>query len=430
MSTDDMLAAQLWPWPDPIIKRNAQGGVIFVNAAFLQLYGGQVTDWHGCAVDGWPAPTTSQAASRFETRIPTAEGEHIFDWLEYVTADGGALAISRNITALLNHVPVPPQEPDLAAPVYAEDIPHTPQAAETAAPLTAPLTAPMAEPQTAAPDVNHAPHYDAPHHEDPVQDYVPEHVTEHVTEQPPVPAEPVLAAPAPDAVYDVAPLAPHVTEPTTVEMAAAPMAQAAEVEPERDFERRALPIEDDESLLGSNWRDAVIAKAVGADDMSAVSNAAPVDMPMEEVAAIAAPESALSAKPEAADNMPRILLAEDNAINALLTRTLLEADGCYVEVVEDGSLAVDAVKSKNYDMILMDMRMPNMDGLESTRKIRSLSNEAKAIPIIALTANAFDDDRNACFDAGMNDFMTKPVSAEELQQMVQTWTKTTSAAAA
>jgi len=67
MSADDMLAAQLWPWPDPIIKRNAQGGIIFVNAAFLQLYGGQVTDWHGCAVDGWPAPNPGYTPSPWQS---------------------------------------------------------------------------------------------------------------------------------------------------------------------------------------------------------------------------------------------------------------------------------------------------------------------------------------------------------------------------
>ena len=119
----------------------------------------------------------------------------------------------------------------------------------------------------------------------------------------------------------------------------------------------------------------------------------------------------------------RILLAEDNAINALLTRTLLEAEGHTVDTVEDGVLACEAMKSSKYDLIFMDMRMPNMDGLEATRKIRAMDNVSKGLPIIALTANAFDDDRNACFDSGMNDFMTKPVSAEELSEMVRTWTK-------
>ena len=118
----------------------------------------------------------------------------------------------------------------------------------------------------------------------------------------------------------------------------------------------------------------------------------------------------------------RILLAEDNAINALLTRTLLEAEGHTVDTVEDGQLAVEAMKTASYDLIFMDMRMPNMDGLEATRKIRTLPNVGKTLPIIALTANAFDDDRNACFDSGMNDFMTKPVSAEELSEKVSDWT--------
>ena len=193
--------------------------------------------------------------------------------------------------------------------------------------------------------------------------------------------------------------------------------------------RRALPIENDENILGSNWRDAVIAKAVGGTEADVAQTAEVEKDTAIEVSPIAAPQSPLVAGANDQDGTLKILLAEDNAINALLTRTLLEADGYHVEVVEDGSLAVDAVRVNKYDMILMDMRMPNMDGLEATRKIRSLSNEGKSIPIIALTANAFDDDRNACFDAGMNDFMTKPVSAEELQQMVQTWTRSKAAAA-
>ena len=105
---------------------------------------------------------------------------------------------------------------------------------------------------------------------------------------------------------------------------------------------------------------------------------------------------------------------------------MLEADGHTVETVEDGALAVEAMKTKEFDMIFMDMRMPNMDGLESTRKIRALPNVSKDLPIVALTANAFDDDRNACFDSGMNDFMTKPVSAEELSEMVLRWTSSSS----
>ena len=178
----------------------------------------------------------------------------------------------------------------------------------------------------------------------------------------------------------------------------------------REFERRALPIEAESAVLGNNWRDAVIAKAVGAED--AVPE---VETEVADVAGELAPSSENGGQ-------IHILLAEDNAINALLTRTLLEAEGHSVDTVEDGALAVEAMKAGKYDLIFMDMRMPNMDGLEATRKIRALPNVSRHLPIIALTANAFDDDRNACFDSGMNDFMTKPVSAEELSEMVAEWT--------
>ena len=391
MSPDDMLASQLWPWPDPIIKRDANGGVIFVNAAFLQSYGGQVTDWHGCAVDGWPAPSQNPAPNRFETRFPSPSGELIFDWLEYNMPDGGALAIARNITALMAQLPPQgpgvPVEPPHAAP---QDVPPAMSAPAVEAPSQHVPVAPTVDEMLPTTQEN-AVYVETPAPREPVAE-----LTSIVTE------EPVYVNPAP-------------------------------VSEEPTYQRGPLPIEDDESILGSNWRDAVIAKAVGADEVA--TQTPPSSAPDEQFdtaateTAIAAPESNLLQSAPEDNGAIRILLAEDNAINALLTRTLLEADGCYVDVVEDGSLAVDAVRNNQYDMILMDMRMPNMDGLEATRKIRALSNEAKSIPIIALTANAFDDDRNACFDAGMNDFMTKPVSAEELQQMAQTWTKKQSVAA-
>jgi len=216
---------------------------------------------------------------------------------------------------------------------------------------------------------------------------------------------------APPAAIDVA--APHMEQVQDT----APNAPASEpVSTPRDFERRALPIENDDAVLGNNWRDAVIAKAVGATENETDAGNAHTETNVN-TSVSATPE------PNGAPSAHRILLAEDNAINALLTRTLLEAEGCVVDVVEDGLLAVEAVKNAAYDMIFMDMRMPNMDGLEATRKIRALDHRSKSLPIVALTANAFDDDRNACFDSGMNDFMTKPVSAEELTEMVATWMK-------
>ena len=464
MSANDMLAAQLWPWPDPIIKRNAHGGIIFVNAAFLQIYGGQVTDWHGCAIEGWPAPVPGQAENRFETRIPSASGEIIYDWLEYNMPDGGAMAISRNVTALLIQTPptdpalahMPPMqqepeqaqytgqdlsdmlpihtptEPQMAAAVAPAIEPYVPEQQQIAAPDPAIQPATVSSVQAVNP-VQSAPMAQAPVNQAPVNQAP---VNQAPVNQAPVNQAPVNQAPVNQAPVNQAPVQMTIPteEPVSVDIPVEPVivppveTQVSAQNNERDFERRALPIENEENLLGSNWRDAVIAKAVGAEALEgAQAEAQQTQTPHMEAInpndAMAAPESELIANPNDTDNAIRILLAEDNAINALLTRTLLEADGYYVEVVEDGSLAVDAVRNNQYDMILMDMRMPNMDGLEATRKIRGLSNEAKATPIIALTANAFDDDRNACFDAGMNDFMTKPVSAEELQQMVRTWTK-------
>ena len=452
MSADDMLAAQLWPWPDPIIKRNAYGGVAFVNAAFLQVYGGQVADWHGCAVEGWPTPMVGNMPNRFETRMRSASGEMVYDWLEYVMPDGGALAISRNITVLVNQTP-PPGPNHTAVP----HIDANSAEAHTQAPHSAPPTN-TDMPVAAHPPVDAQPLDAQPLDAQPLD-------TQPLDTQPldalPLDALPLDALPLDTQPLDTQPLdtqpaldiAPNIglnADPEPLQDPA-PMVdtlseQHAEIEPiveaepitaapftaardERDFERRALPIENGENILGSNWRDAVIAKAVGGTESDAAQTAEVEKDTAIEDSPIAAPQSSLLAGANDQDGALKILLAEDNAINALLTRTLLEADGYHVEVVEDGSLAVDAVRVNKYDMILMDMRMPNMDGLEATRKIRSLSNEGKSIPIIALTANAFDDDRNACFDAGMNDFMTKPVSAEELQQMVQTWTRIKSAAA-
>ena len=109
----------------------------------------------------------------------------------------------------------------------------------------------------------------------------------------------------------------------------------------------------------------------------------------------------------------RILVAEDNAINTQVARRILEAQGCIVEAVENGRLAVESVahsSAHNYDAVLMDIRMPEMDGLEATRAIRALPQpDAETLPIIAMTANAYDEDIRACREAGMNAHLGKPI---------------------
>ncbi|MEO1042682.1 MAG: ATP-binding protein [Pseudomonadota bacterium] len=112
-----------------------------------------------------------------------------------------------------------------------------------------------------------------------------------------------------------------------------------------------------------------------------------------------------------------ILLAEDNDINAILARAIVERVGHRLDVVGDGAAAVEAFKTKSYDIILMDMHMPKMGGLEATKVIRSEKN-AKGMPIIALTANTLQEDQDACFAAGMDDFLSKPFEPKELLAII------------
>jgi signal transduction histidine kinase/CheY-like chemotaxis protein len=115
----------------------------------------------------------------------------------------------------------------------------------------------------------------------------------------------------------------------------------------------------------------------------------------------------------------RVLLVEDNAVNALLARALLAHAGCSVDRVSSGEEALAAVASAPYDILLMDVRMPVMDGLSATRILRA---RGVATPVIALTANAFEEDRRACLEAGMNDFLTKPLEAGALHAALARWT--------
>lgn len=118
----------------------------------------------------------------------------------------------------------------------------------------------------------------------------------------------------------------------------------------------------------------------------------------------------------------RVLLVEDNPINALLAKALLNREGCEVEHAVGGEEALAACEVGRFNLILMDMRMPGLSGEETARRLRASGLKT---PIVALTANAFEDDRHACLAAGMDDFLVKPLSPDALRAALARWAKPT-----
>ncbi len=117
-------------------------------------------------------------------------------------------------------------------------------------------------------------------------------------------------------------------------------------------------------------------------------------------------------------NSVRLLLAEDNVTNQLVVGNILERLGCVVDIVSTGQEAIDGILARPYDAILMDVSMPEMDGITATKIIRQLDGHARNTPIIALTAYALDEDRQRVLAAGMNDFVAKPISRIELARAI------------
>ena len=113
----------------------------------------------------------------------------------------------------------------------------------------------------------------------------------------------------------------------------------------------------------------------------------------------------------------RILLAEDNDLNAEIALTILQENGMIVNRAEDGIRCLELLGAKPagyYDAVLMDIQMPRMDGYQATQAIRALPDARSTVPIIAMTANAFEEDKQRAFDAGMNDHISKPISVNAL----------------
>ncbi len=118
-----------------------------------------------------------------------------------------------------------------------------------------------------------------------------------------------------------------------------------------------------------------------------------------------------------------VLIAEDNPVNQVVARDMLSLFGCTSDIVSDGEQAVDAIRKNNYALVLMDIQMPVMDGCDATRAIRGGSKDAD-IPIVALTANAMEGDRERFLDAGMDDYLSKPFDRQALSDILSKWVDT------
>ncbi|PCI28802.1 MAG: histidine kinase [SAR324 cluster bacterium] len=114
----------------------------------------------------------------------------------------------------------------------------------------------------------------------------------------------------------------------------------------------------------------------------------------------------------------RVLVVDDYLINQELTKEFLEKMGCSVDLADDGEEALLCLDTMEYDLIFMDIQMPQLDGYQATQKIRQAEKKDKHTPIIALTANALSGDREKCLRAGMDDYLGKPVRCREIEELL------------
>ncbi|HEY1950297.1 MAG TPA: MHYT domain-containing protein [Bryobacteraceae bacterium] len=167
-----------------------------------------------------------------------------------------------------------------------------------------------------------------------------------------------------------------------------------------------------------------------ADELGALESVSFVSKPIRRPALLRAIELAIRSRYAALVPAPpeklysravRVLLAEDNKVNQIVARVFLEKLGCQVDTVESGLDACRAVEQQEYDLVFMDCHMPIIDGFEATRRIRRMQTEKRSTPIIALTAAVLEEERQQCYTAGMDDFLSKPVSREDLERTLHHW---------
>ncbi len=117
----------------------------------------------------------------------------------------------------------------------------------------------------------------------------------------------------------------------------------------------------------------------------------------------------------------RILVAEDNPVNATVAVKMLEKRGYHAELARDGRQALEMLGAKSYDAVLMDCQMPELDGYEAAAEIRRMENGRTRTPVIAMTAHSMTGDREKCLAAGMDDYLSKPIRSEVLEEMLSRW---------
>jgi PAS domain S-box-containing protein len=169
------------------------------------------------------------------------------------------------------------------------------------------------------------------------------------------------------------------------------------------------------------WFTAVFGRAT--QPAASVAPALPATSPKPPVAApsLREPTPAPPSPAASLHRLSKVLLAEDNKVNQRITMRLLEKLGVAADAVLNGREAVEALGKTDYDLVLMDCQMPEMDGFEATAVIRNKERHGRHTPICALTANSLEGDRERCLSAGMDDYMTKPVGLEQLQQTIHRW---------
>jgi CheY-like chemotaxis protein len=128
-----------------------------------------------------------------------------------------------------------------------------------------------------------------------------------------------------------------------------------------------------------------------------------------------------SAAPEPDSTAPLVLVAEDNPVNQIVAVRAVERCGCRAEVASDGRLALEALSRQHFDAVLMDCQMPDIDGYEATIELRRRETGARRTPVIAMTAHAMSGDRDRCLQAGMDDYLTKPMRHATLLNTLRLW---------